>query len=102
STISTAEFSNTSRASSALATVIAFMPLCLATSAQASRIVGSSSTMRMFMVAAGRKTAASSFMCGPRGSFCHHPVIILEHSYFHYRKHWILFTNQYIHQMELQ
>lgn len=60
STISTAACSKTSRASSALATAMAFMPVCCATTAHVSRMVGSSSTINMLIAAASRETAASS------------------------------------------
>src|SRR5258708_14733204 len=66
--ISTAEYSSTSKASAARATAMAFMPACRATSAQVSRMEGSSSTMRMFIETVPRRTAPSSLMREPTDS----------------------------------
>src|SRR5579872_3249600 len=62
STMSIAVFSTTSMASSAVATVVACMPLICATFAHASRIVGSSSTTSTWIAAVSRGTTISSLI----------------------------------------
>src|SRR5580698_6406076 len=60
STISIAVFSTTSIASSAVATVVACIPLICATFAHASRIVGSSSTTSTWIAAVSRGATTTS------------------------------------------
>src|SRR5713101_1415879 len=86
STMSTAECSRPSSASSAVATAMAFIPHCSETVAQVSRMDCSSSTMRRFMGTTSRRTAASSLI---KGIMKNLRLVAYLHLQFRFRKsHW--------------